>query len=152
MKEHYTRWALIGLVVAGVVGADRWLKSCALALWRHEPVDGGVLALTYFENTYIAFSIPVTGAVLEIVISAIIIALVWFVAHQVRRPLDCVTWGAVLMLAGAMGNFYDRARYGFVIDYIQIGVFPVFNFADAAITIGAIIIGGSLWYSTKQSS
>ena len=52
--------------------------------------------------------------------------------------------GASFIVGGALGNFTDRIRLGYVIDYIDFHVksfnFPVFNFADVAIFIGSIVL------------
>lgn len=53
-------------------------------------------------------------------------------------------WGLrtamVFQLGGAVGNLIDRLRFGYVIDYISIGDFPVFNVADASISVGVAIL------------
>ena len=46
-----------------------------------------------------------------------------------------------LILAGALGNLIDRVFYGYVIDFLDFRIWPVFNVADSAITIGAIMLG-----------
>ena len=55
-------------------------------------------------------------------------------------------WALSLILGGAVGNLIDRAIYGHVIDFIQVhwneAYFPSFNIADAAITVGTILL---LW-------
>jgi signal peptidase II len=58
--------------------------------------------------------------------------------HPAQRALK---WGLPLVLGGALGNFVDRVRYGFVVDFIQIRltptfVWPTFNVADIAIVVG----------------
>jgi signal peptidase II len=45
-----------------------------------------------------------------------------------------------LILGGAFGNLIDRVRLGYVVDFIQIGWFPIFNVADSAITVGAALL------------
>ena len=45
-----------------------------------------------------------------------------------------------LILGGAIGNLIDRMMYGYVIDFIDFRIWPVFNIADSAITVGAVII------------
>ena len=45
-----------------------------------------------------------------------------------------------LILAGAIGNFIDRVRFGFVVDFLDFRIWPVFNIADSAITIGTILL------------
>jgi signal peptidase II len=58
-------------------------------------------------------------------------------------------WGALgvaLVLGGAIGNVMDRVHYGEVIDFLDFRVWPVFNLADSAITIGTIsILIGLFW-------
>jgi signal peptidase II len=49
-----------------------------------------------------------------------------------------------LVLAGTLGNLTDRLRFGYVIDFIDFRIWPVFNFADSFITIGAFILGLSV--------
>lgn len=48
------------------------------------------------------------------------------------------------ILAGALGNLIDRLRLGYVIDFLDFRIWPIFNVADSAITIGAILLGWSI--------
>jgi signal peptidase II len=48
--------------------------------------------------------------------------------------------GVIFILGGALSNLIDRYRYGCVIDFIDIKIWPIFNLADIFITIGAIIV------------
>ncbi len=52
---------------------------------------------------------------------------------------------AALIVGGALGNLVDRLTYGYVIDYIDLGFWPVFNLADIALTIGVVILLVSWW-------
>ena len=58
----------------------------------------------------------------------------WLLTH---RPLVKSAWS--LVLAGALGNLYDRARYGVVIDYLDFRIWPVFNLSDASICVGVFL-------------
>lgn len=51
-----------------------------------------------------------------------------------------------LILGGAIGNLIDRARLGFVIDFLDFRIWPVFNLADSAITIAAILLTWELFF------
>ncbi|MBI2094223.1 MAG: signal peptidase II, partial [Candidatus Omnitrophica bacterium] len=52
--------------------------------------------------------------------------------------------GAALVLGGALGNLIDRLRFGFVVDFIDLRVWPVFNVGDSAISVG---VGLLIWHS-----
>jgi len=54
-----------------------------------------------------------------------------------------------LVLGGAVGNLIDRLRFGYVTDFIDVGLWPAFNIADSAITIGVILLAYSLLRLTR---
>jgi signal peptidase II len=56
-----------------------------------------------------------------------------------------------LQLGGAIGNLLDRIRYGYVVDFIQLGFWPVFNIADSCIVIGIILLSFILLRSGKST-
>lgn len=96
--------------------------------------------LTYVENTGAAFGM---GRGANKLLTAVSIGLV--IALQVIRrrwPKDdhWLQWGALLVTAGAVGNLYDRLAFGFVVDFLHIHHWPVFNVADSCISIGAVML------------
>ena len=60
-----------------------------------------------------------------------------------------VKWGLVLILGGALGNLYDRIALGFVVDFIDLRVWPVFNAADSFITVGGVMLALALLFPRK---
>ena len=59
---------------------------------------------------------------------------------ELDRHGAAARWGFVFIAAGALGNMYDRVALGFVVDYFDFIVWPVFNVADSFICIGAGLI------------
>jgi len=102
------------------------------------------LSLTYVENTGIAFGMFRGGnSFLAVLTAGLIGALFWW-----RRTLPAAErgarWALTAVLAGAVGNLYDRLAYGFVVDFVDFKVWPVFNVADSCITLGALVLAWTL--------
>lgn len=77
---------------------------------------------------------------LFILLSVIII--VWIIRELLMKSAKSkiMLWGCSFVLGGAVGNLIDRLRFGYVIDFIDFRVWPVFNIADSAITIGIALL------------
>ena len=132
-------WLVSGLVLA----ADQLTKAIVLdRLPPSEPLPvlPPVLYFTYIHNTGAAFGLFKGQQLLFIIVSLAVIAWMgWELAARAKPPL-VMRWGCALVLGGAIGNLYDRIFFGYVIDFIDFQIWPVFNIADSAITSGAVII------------
>ena len=94
-------------------------------------------SLSYTKNTGAAFGIFKEQTLLIIFLSIMIIgALIYYFPKIEKENYFAYS----ILLAGAIGNLIDRIFLGYVRDFISIWVWPVFNIADIAITIGIIII------------
>ena len=135
--------------------ADVWTKLWAVRELVGQPRElfGGFLPLTLAYNKGAAFGISVGDdsrwLFVPITIAAVVILAV-LVKHA--RPGDHLRlWSVSFVLAGALGNLYDRVRWDRgVVDFlgpIDLGFrhFPIFNVADASITCGAIALAISFW-------
>lgn len=92
-----------------------------------------VFTLPMVCNRGVAFGIPGGG----IFFSAAILALVLFIMRYEKNRLNLA--GLTLVFAGGFSNFVDRVVFGCVRDFIKVvDFFPVFNFADVAITVGLL--------------
>ncbi len=135
------------LVTFGLVAIDRITKiffSDLLDLGESIPVIRGVFHWSLVHNTGIAFGFFKDQGIVFIVIPIIAIILLIFNIYYYRQNDEALNRtyiiGFSLILAGAIGNLVDRIVYGYVIDFIDLRIWPVFNVADMAITIGAAII------------
>ena len=139
-----------------VILLDQFTKQLAV---RHLAENTGSvtliadwLKLTYAENTGIAFGVSLGSQWVLVTVTALILAALLFFVYfsKNRRPLFLTTFG--LILGGGIGNLIDRATVGSVVDFIHLDLYkgylfgtwvslwPVFNLADSAITIGACIL------------
>jgi signal peptidase II len=148
------RNALPWLAAALVIALDRVTKMIVverLAVGSFTPVFPG-FALTHVHNTGIAFSLFSDGSWLSrVLLHGVILTAVVLIAWMARRHghhrlMAGAAFG--LILGGALGNLIDRVLYGWVVDFVHVWAviggrrwsWPDFNVADAAITVGAIVL------------
>lgn len=147
MARRAMGWLLLVFTLA-LVGCDHATKAVArTALGHRGPVAlvPGVLDLHYAENRDVAFSllrtlpIPGKGAILLALslVGLTVVAVAWWRRRR-GGMLEQVAYA--LVAAGALGNALDRLRRGFVVDFIEIHRWPIFNVADMAIVVGALLL------------
>ena len=99
-----------------------------------------ILKFNFAENHGIAFGIGLNNI---IILGLIFIALILIIHALIKAYLDqdlFLITALTLILAGAISNLIYRFTHGFVIDYIDLKYFTVFNLADAMITVGVVIL------------
>ena len=143
--------ALFAACAALIVVLDQVTKAIASArLLLGDPISllGETVRLTLVHNTGAAFGLFPGSRVPFIVISLVAIAVVLylFFRETYRSALNRLLLGCIL--GGAIGNLVDRARLGFVVDFIDVGMgrarWPVFNVADSAVTVGVLLLAWNL--------
>ena len=134
------------IVAALLLLADRATKVWALGvLLKQGPVKlFPYFWLNYVENTGAAFGMLQHGNGLLIVVMLLVIGYMVWCWKDIVRYGKWAQWGGFLILTGALGNLYDRMTLGFVVDFLDFRVWPVFNVADSCITVGAVLLGISL--------
>ena len=137
------------LLVLALVGCDHATKRVAAA---HLAPDGamalvpGVVELRYVENQDTAFSLtrawsPRVKVPALAAASLVGMLGVWALLKQrLPRAGALERLSLALLAAGAIGNVLDRFRLGYVVDFIHVQHWPVFNVADVLIVVGAILL------------
>jgi len=140
------RIAIAACSVVAIVVADQLTKAWAVAALSDGPISiiGNSVEFHLARNPGSAFG-RFQGLTPLLALGAIVASI--FLARAVDRAQDpVIVTGLVLVLGGALGNFTDRivrspgVLHGYVIDFVRVGSFPVFNVADSCITIGATIL------------
>ena len=142
-----------GWIALLTLAADQAVKYLACRLQTTFTLIPGVLAFTYAENTGMAFSLLSGRSWLLGLISAAVIVLGLMALRRYRLgPLPSVA--AMLMLGGAAGNMIDRLFHGYVVDMFEVLLFrfAIFNVADAALTVGCVLMAASLLFNSKDWS
>ena len=135
----------------------------ATKIWLHSTLspgqslfDWGIFHFTLVFNKGSAFGLiddaNLVLAIVEGVGAAIMLAVL--LMTQKRRKYWGGNWGAValgLVFAGSVGNLIDRIHFGYVVDFIDVTYWPVFNIADSSVTVGLIIIAVLvIWFIKPQ--
>lgn len=101
----------------------------------------GLFRFTHAENTGSAFGILQGHNTPLIFVSFVGIAVLALIYHSQERPGNLLRLSLALQFGGAVGNLLDRFRLGAVTDFIDIGIWPIFNLADASIVSGLALLG-----------
>ena len=135
------------ITVTTIVFLDRFSKiyfSHSLALGESWPVLRGIFHITLVNNTGIAFGLFKNQGIVFIIIPLIAIVLLIFNIYYYRNNQENLSRTYIvafsLILGGAIGNLIDRIYLGYVIDFLDFRVWPVFNIADASISVGILLL------------
>lgn len=101
---------------------------------------GALLRLDYTQNTGAAFGIFANGGITLTLVAFAVIAGIMLSYRRVAASAWIIRGALGLIAGGACGNVIDRLRLGYVIDFIHLHWWPVFNLGDSAITIGVILL------------
>jgi len=105
-------------------------------------VIGNILRLTYIKNPGMAFGIQIGGKLFYTIFASIACVVILVYLFRLRPENFWARFALASILGGAIGNLVDRFLYSEVVDFIDVRVirWPVFNFADIAVSIGMIIL------------
>jgi len=98
------------------------------------------LSLTYVRNKGAAFGVLPNETLLFVLIAVVVVGVIvaYFRFLPSNRPWLKLSLG--LQLGGALGNLIDRLRQGYVVDFVSVKSFPIFNIADSCIVVGVVIL------------
>ena len=136
-------YAILTIALVAVDQIVKYLVLTRIPFGDHVPFIPWVLELTHVENTGAAFSIfsdhTWALALVSLVMSIVLALALW--KNFFRHPFGKLA--LTLLLAGALGNFFDRAFRGYVVDMFNVLFmrFAVFNVADICVVVGGIAAG-----------
>ena len=145
-----------------VVLLDRWTKrlvAAHIAMYSHIQIIPGFFRITHTANTGAAFSLFADSpshwktALLigfSVIAMIVVIGLLW----KQKRGMTLTGIALSLILGGAVGNLWDRVASGRVVDFLLFYVkqyqWPVFNLADSAIVVGALLLVIEIFFSRPK--
>ena len=154
-KITYALILLIGVVLFTFV--DQWTKALAVQHLKGQPsiiIIPGVFELQYLENTGAAFGILNNQQWFFYITTVVmVIVLIWLYfklpMSKYFRPIHMLL---IFLMAGALGNFIDRATNQYVIDFFYFSLidFPIFNVADIYVTCATVILAVLILFYYKD--
>ncbi len=163
IKKDFRGWLLLLSVM--VIVADRitkWLASTRIELGSHVVVIAHVFAISHVENPGAAFSMfndsgsPGRVRWMLLIFSVLAAVAVLIALLKLGRTMTATSVALALILGGALGNAYDRLRFGSVIDFLEVHIihyhWPELNVADSVIVTGGILLLLDALFGSKEQS
>lgn len=116
-----------------------------MTLGQSWPLLDGFFALTYVRNTGAAFSLFIGFSPYLIAVGLLVVLAVIYFYYRLPPKAIFLQFALACVLGGSLGNLLDRIFRGYVVDYLDFTIWPVFNFADIMINLGVIIIAFTLF-------
>ncbi len=131
-----------------ILGADQATKALVrtrMSVGESIPEDSPV-RLTYVQNTGSAFGLFANQTLALTIAAAVGVVVIAIIFFRGGGASNLLAVSLIMQLAGAIGNLIDRIAYGYVVDFVDFRVWPVFNVADSSITIGFITLAVALLF------
>lgn len=144
---------LVCSIAATIFFADLFLKTYLYKNFAYHsiPIIKNIFHITLVKNTGAAFGILRGKTTFLIYISIIFIITFLYMVYRDNKKGKSIAIAYGLILGGAVSNIYDRLFRGFVVDYIDLRVWPVFNLADTCITFGVFILFWKIYKNSKRN-
>lgn len=146
MKRYLKQYLFLLILAGTIIALDQWTKSLVRAnlelgeMWSPWEWLAPYMRIVHWKNTGVAFGLfQNMGQYLKYLPIVVAAAIIYYFP-RVPDEDGSLRLAMSMQLAGALGNWIDRMTIGYVVDFISVGGFPVFNVADSSITIGVAVL------------
>lgn len=139
-----------------VVALDQWTKYLVRTrlevgeIWSPWEWLSPIARVVHWNNTGAAFGLFQSGGLIFTVVAIVVSLAILYYYPRVPASQIPLRLALALQLGGAVGNLIDRLAVGTVTDFISLGTFPVFNVADASISIGVAVLVAAMWVEERR--
>jgi len=159
MRKFFFDYLLLFVVAGLIIALDQWTKHLVRTnldfqeTWSPFAWLAPYARIVHWKNSGAAFGMFQNLGSVFMVLAIIVIVVIMYYFPRLPRQ-DWVSRLALCMqMAGAAGNLIDRILWqGYVTDFISLGEFPVFNVADASISIGVAVLVLGVWFKGKEQA
>ncbi len=152
MRDYFILLGIAGLVIA----SDQWVKHLVQThlewgeTWSPFEWLSPYARIIHWTNKGAAFGLFQSGGLIFTIIAILVSIAILYYFPRVPSSKVALRFALALQLGGALGNLTDRLVHGIVTDFISVGSFPVFNIADASISIGSAILIATMWIEERR--
>ncbi|KXG75972.1 signal peptidase II [Thermotalea metallivorans] len=131
---------ILAVLVVILDQISKYMVQSRLAVNESLPVIQNIFHITYVHNFGAAFGILKNQKYFFIVITLAVIIGIFLFLHTQSKVHGMVKYSLMMITGGAIGNLIDRIWLGYVRDFFDFRIWPVFNIADMAIVCGAVLL------------
>lgn len=127
----------------GIIALDQFLKvrvADSMSIGESIPIVGNFFHFTYVLNPGAAFGILPNQRVFFLVTGALLLLATALFYPRIKKTDRLLKFGVISLVSGSTSNLIDRFQTGYVIDFLDFRVWPIFNVADIAIVFGMFIV------------
>ena len=156
MKRYIKDYAYLFIVAGLIIALDQWTKYLVRSnlqigeVWDALPWLTPFARILHWHNTGVAFGMFQNAGNIFKILPIIISLAIIIIFPSVPAKDWYLRVAMILQLGGAVGNLIDRLTIGYVVDFISIGKFAVFNVADSSITIGVGVLLLGMWLQERK--
>jgi signal peptidase II len=144
-----------GGILVGLDQLTKYLVRSRLVLgeaWSPIPALGEWFRIVHWTNTGAAFGLFPSGGLIFTTVAIVVTGAILYYYPRIPRGHILLRIALILQLSGALGNLADRLFHATVTDFIAVAQFPVFNLADASISVGVALLVISMWLDERRES
>ncbi len=160
MKSAFDKYGFMFSIAGVIVLLDQWTKSLVRTnlplggTWLPESLDwlSPYARIVNWHNTGAAFGMFQNGSMVFTVLAFVVIGAIVYYFPHVEKHDWTLRLAISMQLGGALGNLLDRLMHGGrVTDFISVGAFPVFNVADASISVGTVVLLLGVYFQERAA-
>jgi len=145
MDRKYLTIFSTALIIIIIDQVAKFLIKTNFQLNQTLPIISNIFHLTYIHNFGAGFGILQHQKYFLIFISIIVIGFIFYYLDRIRNNERLLQMLVGFVLGGTIGNLTDRIINGYVIDFLDFRIWPIFNFADSFVTVGVIRLIVYFW-------
>lgn len=153
VRDYFVLLGIAGLIIA----SDQWVKYLVRTrlewgeTWSPFEWLSPYARIIHWTNKGAAFGLFQSGGLIFTIIAILVSIAIIYYYPRVPSSNVALRLALALQLGGALGNLTDRLVHGIVTDFISVGTFPVFNIADASISVGSAVLIATMWIEERRS-